>query len=346
MDTKNNRPQSHSSTPKNTSAPLPKNADFIKQSSSSLDNLEKVEDKLPKSKKVARIVTTFVFLLLLGSMVALTVFGIGIYKYKWPLEDKTISKVIEYIPFPAARVNYQFISLKEYKANLDALNKYYAATGASDNAELEQQKEEVRASVLDRLIDTDVINELNKSHEIAVSQEEIDVELDRVVEQTGSREDVEKTLNELYGWSVGQFQDNVLIPYLGRTKLEKKIISDPQINNESWDKAQEALKRVNEPDADFAEIAKEISEGPSAPDGGDLGEFGRGEMVKEFEDVVFQMEPGQISDIVQTQFGYHIIKLEEKKDDRVHARHILIQPKDFDEWLTEEKDKLAIRKYI
>jgi len=65
--------------------------------------------------------------------------------------------------------------------------------------------------------------------------------------------------------------------------------------------------------ADFAELAKEFSQGPSGPGGGDLGYFGRGSMVKPFEDAAFGMEKGQISDIVETRFGYHIIMVMDKK---------------------------------
>ena len=58
----------------------------------------------------------------------------------------------------------------------------------------------------------------------------------------------------------------------------------------------------------FATIAKDVSLCPSKKRGGDLGTFGRGQMVKEFENVAFALEKGQISGIVKTQFGYHIIK--------------------------------------
>lgn len=81
-------------------------------------------------------------------------------------------------------------------------------------------------------------------------------------------------------------------------------------------KAEALLERLRAGE-DFAALAKENSDDPgSAAQGGDLGEFARGTMVKAFEDAAFALEPGQTSEIVETMYGYHIIRVEEKKPGR------------------------------
>lgn len=91
-----------------------------------------------------------------------------------------------------------------------------------------------------------------------------------------------------------------------------KEFSASHILVEAEDKAKELIVEL-EGGADFAELAKTHSTGPSGPNGGELGWFGPGMMVKPFEDAVMAMEDGAISAPVQTQFGWHVIKLNESR---------------------------------
>ena len=79
------------------------------------------------------------------------------------------------------------------------------------------------------------------------------------------------------------------------------------------EEANELLRQIKEENADFAKLAAEHSLCPSGSRGGDLGYFGRGQMVKPFEDAAFSMEIGEVSQPIETQFGWHLLFLEDKK---------------------------------
>ena len=107
----------------------------------------------------------------------------------------------------------------------------------------------------------------------------------------------------------------VLHPEL--TKLEKQRF---------YDKLDAIRLRVKSGE-DFGFLAKTYSEDPgSAPEGGDLGFFDRTMMAKEFTAFAFKLKPGELSPVFETDFGFHILQVVERRGEQVHARHILIRP--------------------
>ncbi|HEX8491700.1 MAG TPA: peptidylprolyl isomerase [Pyrinomonadaceae bacterium] len=140
-------------------------------------------------------------------------------------------------------------------------------------------------------------------------------------------------------------ESRVLANEYGKKNLESKIkATDEEVkayiakhpefdSKQARAKAEDILKRARGGE-DFAALAKEFSTDPgSKNEGGELGWFGRGQMVKPFEDAAFALQAGQISDVVESDFGFHIIQVEEratknsaegKPEEQVRARHILI----------------------
>lgn len=115
----------------------------------------------------------------------------------------------------------------------------------------------------------------------------------------------------------------------GETVRAKHILTDTE------EKCAEILEAIEKNEKSFEDAAKEFSTCPSGAKGGDLGAFGRGQMVKEFEDAAFSAEIGAVVGPVKTQFGYHLIKVEEKNDEEIASfeetaasiRRILMQKK-------------------
>ena len=122
------------------------------------------------------------------------------------------------------------------------------------------------------------------------------------------------------------------IPFVP-TQVEVQIITQqPEIPLEEIERVKSELReyseRVNNGDAQFSTLAVFYSQDPeSARRGGELDFFGRGEMVPEFSAVAFNLtDPNRVSKIVETEFGFHIIQLVERRGDRIKARHILRKP--------------------
>ena len=157
--------------------------------------------------------------------------------------------------------------------------------------------------------------------------------LDQLIQQTALSQEMEKDLsgaielskeNEIRAFLAGE-----LLAKIGTADLDETSIQDAykaryaegepetefsasHILVETEEEAKE-LVTLLEGDADFAELAKEKSTGPSGPSGGSLGWFGKGAMVPEFEQAVVALEDGAVSEPVQTQFGWHVIKRNESR---------------------------------
>ena len=97
---------------------------------------------------------------------------------------------------------------------------------------------------------------------------------------------------------------------------------EPQANESQKAAAQKKMEKIQnklKKGEDFAALAKEFSQCPSSAKNGDLGYFSRGKMAKPFEEAAFALKPGEVSDIVETRFGYHLIKVTDKKSENAIA---------------------------
>lgn len=245
-----------------------------------------------------------------------------------------------------------------------------------ERAELQTALEQFYGSeVLESLI-TDKIIELEAEKEkITVSDEELDSEMQALIDSYGGEEAFTSAI-EASGATRADVEEDIKIYIQTKKLLEPRIeITDEELetyfeeNKDTFTQAEQIQAShilvedevtANEVAAklaegeDFAELAKEYSTDTSnAETGGDLGYFGKGEMVAEFEEVAFAMEIDEISDPVKTEYGYHIIKVVDKKeaveanfeDNKETIRETLFDQKistEYSTWLTEKTEEYEI----
>ncbi len=309
-----------------------------------------VED-LPKEKKgkkkVFKVLLSSVFFTVL--ILLLMLVG-AIYILKW--NQPAIKKVVNILPLPVGFYDYKPISLKSYLDDIDTLQYFYTNQVAQGTYKEVPPESELKNIVWDRLLNMKIIEDLAKKYEVSVTPEEINTEVDSIVNEAGSREALADNLYEFYRWDIETFKNKVIGPYILEDKVWNKITSDPTYDQAAQTEAQQVLTEVRQTPEKFAEIATRVSDDPgSANNGGDLGYFNQGVMVPEFEQAAFNLKVGEISDLVKTQFGYHIIKVDDRiasstndQDVQIKASHILISPMSFAEILEKYKqDKKVIR---
>ena len=231
------------------------------------------------------------------------------------------------------------------------------------------------AATLSYLIDNKIVEMEADKEDITISDKEIEEEMQNHIDLNGGEEAFNYAL-EQSGVTKADVESDI-VNYLKIVKLlESEIdITDEEIkanfdeNKESFNEEEqvEASHILVEDEAianevkeklaageDFASLAKEYSTDTSnAENGGELGFFAKGEMVPEFENVAFSMNAGEISDPVQTDYGYHIIKVTDKQEakEAVYEDHKdEVKQTLFDEaiqtgyttWITDKREKLEI----
>lgn len=301
--------------------------------------------KIETNKKSSRKIIVWVVGGTLG-VIVLFVVGAGIAFYTgW--QGVAADSVAKVLPYPAARVDGSFVTLAKYNDNVRAISKYIESqrnVEGQDPAEIDSALRETRPSTLYRMMEDLVVQKISSDAGISVSNDDVNNEFDSVVSQFGTEQDVADELDKLYGWDIATFKGQVLKNQILKEKLHQKFLSSDEFTPDAKKKADDVLKRIKDGE-DFAKVAAEVSQDyASAKDGGDLGKVEKGNFVPEFENAALKLEPGQVSELVRTDYGYHIIKLEEKNDKEFRARHILIAA-DFNSYLHDEVKNVGVDVY-
>ena len=254
-----------------------------------------------------------------------------------------------------AVVNGQEISAEAVNFELDRLVRFYMGHGMT-MAEIRQNLPKLEAKALDQAIGAKLLLDQAARLDIPVTEKDIDAEVARVVQQVGGEENYKKALaaqgiseadfrkelekgarvNMLVNQACAHVADPTEDEVTAFYEAHKAEYVEPHqvlcqhilvkgSNDAALDKIKEIRERIVNDKADFAEEAKKHSDCPSGAQGGSLGWFGRGMMVPEFDKAAFEMKKGEVSGVVTTEFGYHIIY---KADERGGRQQTIVDVHD------------------
>lgn len=276
--------------------------------------------------------------LLLGTIGALVVGLVAVEGYSMAQVYKGdtsnwSARTADWFNLSVARVNDEKISFSDYIRDRRSMNHFYQANAGQESAPATEQEESDR--VLSRLVVNRLIAKAAAEKNVTLTDEEFNKArtefLGRFENDTAKADEF---LVQNYGIKLDTFMEHVVRSVLLEQKLAEKFIAD---NGGDMAKktATDLIARAKKGE-DFAKLAKEFGTDGTKDQGGDLGWFGRGAMVPQFEEAAFMLKAGEVSpEPVLTEYGYHVIKVEGTKkvkstvagqpdEEQIHARHILI----------------------
>jgi peptidyl-prolyl cis-trans isomerase C len=253
----------------------------------------------------------------------------------------------------AALVNGVAIPMEQYTKEV---NIQVARVSQQGRQVTDDQLAALKKDILDSLIEREILYQQSQKVGIQVTDQTVDNQLAAIKKRFPSETEYKNALSKMNlteeevkvqikrGLSIKELIDQQITSKIVITDEESKAYYDknPQMFEQPEQikashilikvdakaddaKKAEARKKIEEVQqklkdgGDFAALAKEYSEGPSSTKGGDLGYFRRGQMVKPFEEAALAMKPNEISDVVETRFGYHLIKVYDIKPEQTLA---------------------------
>lgn len=281
-----------------------------------------------------------------------------------------------------AKVNDEFILKSDYDREVANVKSVLEANGMDfSTAEGKKILREVKEKVLESMINDRLILWQAREHDISLDDEEFNEAIKQLEKYHGGKDALETYLKQ-QGYDRKTFEAQVR-EQLIINKFKEKLTADVKVTEEEVKKyydenkemfelpspeirashilldteeeAREILSKIRG-GADFEELAKMYSKDPGTKDlGGDLGFFAKGKMVPEFEEAAFALNPGEVSDVVKTEYGYHVIKVtgrrsslsfEDAKEDIRNNLENAKKDKEFAKHIEEWEKQSKIEKYL
>lgn len=274
-----------------------------------------------------------------------------------------------------AKVNGDVISKTEFDKNFDMYKKVYEKQYGEDIMSKDAGngmtfEEVIKEQVLEKLILEKIILDYAEKNEIAVTEEEVNEQVNNYKEVLESKEKykeflTENNMTEEYfkeGIKKEMIIDKYRVNYIEGLKIDEKEakkhfeenkdnyikVRASHILVETEEKAKEVLEKINNGEDFHALAGKESIDTATSVKGGDLGYLVKG-MIPEFDDTIFSLEPGEVSDVIASDYGYHIIKVEERLEKYEDAKdHVLedLKSAKYNENLKKLREEAKVKIYM
>lgn len=250
-------------------------------------------------------------------------------------------------------VNDEVVTQREFDRVFEPIKANYQARFKGD--ELDARVEQARKGILNQLIDSKIAISLAKKEKVKIDEEELARKIDEIKKYYPSEDEFLKTLNDK-GTNLTEFEKEIREQMLAQKLVEQEVGSNivvtPQEIRDLYDKNEaqlvapkralvrsiavrksedssdtapkekiEKLQKQISSGKDFAEVAKAESEDPYAANGGEMGYVAPGQTIQEIDSVIFKLDEGEVSEIVETQIGYHLFKVDKIEDSRKMEFH-------------------------
>lgn len=249
--------------------------------------------------------------------------------------------VTSILPFPVAKVNGDYTSYESYLFELGSSLHWQEKYGTTDlkSPDGKRQIDYLKRSALDKAMTNTIAHVLAEKNDISVSAKEVEDVVARIKANGGD-------LGQILGESF-DFTEDELRRYIKDNILRQKVARD--LDTEAPKRAAAILSEIRS-GKPFADAAKASSEDLETKQlGGDIGvvERGRANLPQEVSAKLFQLQPGQVSDVIKTSSDYFIVTVTEKVDEnRVKVAVIRVKVKDMTQYLKEYREQKKVKEYI
>ncbi|MEK7570557.1 MAG: peptidylprolyl isomerase [Patescibacteria group bacterium] len=273
-----------------------------------------------------------------GIVAIVLVFAVGYMRFSW--QNDALLWLAKYIPFPVAVVGGDWLSYHEYQTDVPNISSFLERNAAPDAADKLGLSQDVytRRIILNKMVGESVLNTIAEEKNITVTQADIDATYDSYVEQSGNATEVEKYIQQLYGWDVAQFKAKLIKPQVVQDKIAAGFYADAK-------KETQGIRDGVAKDAKtFGDVAKAKSDDASAAKSGLLDALNTKQLEEAYGDAATALKAlkaGQVSEVLETTRGYEIVQVEKteaaakKADGTMYTLRRILKAPNFNTWLQD-----------